>query len=492
MRILPLLCFWVSLVFAASLCYGDDKTVEVVGFGECADCEQSNIKTKHAFSGLRVTIDCKPENGHFKTRGVGELDEEGKFKVSVHHKIVKDGQLNEECYAQLHSASAAPCPTHNGLESSKLSCGLTYKYPPPPKLSPLPKFPHPNLKNFGHPFHFPPKVFPPLPPKFTIYNSKSHFPPPIPIYKEAHFHQPLYHQYLLQEATSTTSSYLQELPPLIPSTRSPSTTTIAASLRTLIQEATSTTSSYLQEATSLRQSPIIKKPLPPPFLLQEATSTTSSFLQSHFHHQFPTGATPPVPTRSHFQPLPPPVPISTNFHQPVYKLPPVPLQEPFQSYLHQQEASTSSYIQEAASTTYTYIQEASSTTNSYLQETTSSTTIPVFKKPFPPIPIQELPPPKKPLPPPVPIFKKPLPPPVPIFKKPFLPPIPIYKPKPPIFHKPLPPFPKIPPFFKKPWPPIPTTPLLPKLPPIPKLHPKYFPHPKFKKFPPLPPIPSHP
>ncbi|KAK7834225.1 proline-rich protein 4 [Quercus suber] len=58
--------------------------------------------------GLRVTIDCKPENGHFKTRGVGKLDE------------VKDGKLNEECYAQLHSASAAPCPTHNGLESSKV------------------------------------------------------------------------------------------------------------------------------------------------------------------------------------------------------------------------------------------------------------------------------------------------------------------------------------------------------------------------------------
>ena len=74
----------------------------------------------HHCAGLRVTIDCKPENGHFKTRGVGELDEEGKFKVSVHHKIVKDGQLNEECYAQLHSASAAPCPTHNGLESSKV------------------------------------------------------------------------------------------------------------------------------------------------------------------------------------------------------------------------------------------------------------------------------------------------------------------------------------------------------------------------------------
>ena len=69
---------------------------------------------------LRVTINCKPENGHFKTRGVGKLDEEGKFKVSVHRKIVKDGKLNEECYAQLHSASAAPCPAHNGLESSKV------------------------------------------------------------------------------------------------------------------------------------------------------------------------------------------------------------------------------------------------------------------------------------------------------------------------------------------------------------------------------------
>ena len=69
---------------------------------------------------LRVTIDCKPENGHLKTRGVGKLDEEGKFKVSVHRKIVKDEKLNEECYAQLHSASVAPCPAHNGLESSKV------------------------------------------------------------------------------------------------------------------------------------------------------------------------------------------------------------------------------------------------------------------------------------------------------------------------------------------------------------------------------------
>jgi len=71
-------------------------------------------------TGLPVTIDCKLENGHLKTRGVGKLDEEGKFKMSIHCKILKDGKLSEECYAQLHSASAAPYPAQNGLESSKV------------------------------------------------------------------------------------------------------------------------------------------------------------------------------------------------------------------------------------------------------------------------------------------------------------------------------------------------------------------------------------
>ena len=50
-------------------------------------------------TGLPVTIDCKLENGHLKTTGVGKLNEEGKFKVSIHCKIVKDGKLNEDCYA---------------------------------------------------------------------------------------------------------------------------------------------------------------------------------------------------------------------------------------------------------------------------------------------------------------------------------------------------------------------------------------------------------
>ena len=46
------MCFWATLLFIASFYYGDHKTVEVVGQGECADCEQSNIKTKHAYTGM--------------------------------------------------------------------------------------------------------------------------------------------------------------------------------------------------------------------------------------------------------------------------------------------------------------------------------------------------------------------------------------------------------------------------------------------------------
>jgi len=46
----------VSLLFAATFCYAGDKTVEVVGTGECADCAESNIKTVHAFSGKHVFL----------------------------------------------------------------------------------------------------------------------------------------------------------------------------------------------------------------------------------------------------------------------------------------------------------------------------------------------------------------------------------------------------------------------------------------------------
>ncbi|XP_009590742.1 uncharacterized protein LOC107807629 [Nicotiana tabacum] len=201
--------FSVSLLlFAVTFCYADDKTIQVVGIGECADCKESNIKTSHAFSGLRVTIDCKVENGEIKTMGEGKLNKDGKFVVSLPQKMVKDGKLKEDCYAQLHSASAAPCPAHNGIESSKVvvikskndekhtlkpagnlkfSTALCtsaflwphYKYPPLPKLPPFPKIHSWKKKHF-------PKMYLPLPPIHKkpfppIY--KKPFPPSIPIYK---------------------------------------------------------------------------------------------------------------------------------------------------------------------------------------------------------------------------------------------------------------------------------------------------------------------
>lgn len=174
MRILSLargalLCFFLSLALAASFSYAEDKEVEVVGVGECADCAQNNFDIKQAFEGLHVTIDCKAPEGHFKTRGKADLDEHGHFKVSLPKDIVKDGgELKEECYAQLHSASSAPCPAHESLESSKivLSQGKTaekntFGLPGNLKFSPITC----ASKFFWHHFHNHPFFHHPSPPK---------------------------------------------------------------------------------------------------------------------------------------------------------------------------------------------------------------------------------------------------------------------------------------------------------------------------------------
>ncbi|KAA8536014.1 hypothetical protein F0562_028492 [Nyssa sinensis] len=242
-----LLGFWLLfLIFAVSFCYGDDKTVEVVGIGECADCAESNVKASEAFSGLSVNIDCKLANGEVKTRGVGKLDEEGKFKISLPQAIVKDGKLKEECFAQLHSASAVPCPVHNGIEDSKIvfkskidgkqtfgpaeklkfsrvTCTSDFtfdrlklrppKFPPSLRITYLGKKPlFPSVPIYKKPFPpsvpiykkpFPPSVpiyKKPFPPSVPIY--KKPFPPPVPIYKK-----PL---------PPLVPMYKKPLPPLVP------------------------------------------------------------------------------------------------------------------------------------------------------------------------------------------------------------------------------------------------------------------------------------
>ncbi|PIA55479.1 hypothetical protein AQUCO_00700046v1, partial [Aquilegia coerulea] len=194
-----------------SFCYCHEKSVEVIGVGECSDCAQNNIENKHAVSGLPVAIDCKAADGTFKTRGVGELDEEGKFKVVLPSEIVKDnGELEEECFAQLHSASSSPCATNNGLEALKIvfkskdnekitfhpagklvfspnTCTSAhlwphFKYPPLPKLPPFPKMfnfpPHPPL--VFPPFHKPPVYTKPPPTPVPSYSPPVYTKPPSP------------------------------------------------------------------------------------------------------------------------------------------------------------------------------------------------------------------------------------------------------------------------------------------------------------------------
>lgn len=200
------------LLTAASFGYADQKTVEVVGFGECADCLQKNITNSHAVKGLKVTIDCKHGNGEMKTRGAGELDEEGKFRVEVPQELVENGKLKEECYARLHSASDILCPPSNGVESSKiafvsesdgkhtfspvaklkfspLTCTSAFLWPFP-KLH-FPKFSFPENPFFKKPFPSIPKFKKPIPcvPIFKkriphVPILKKPLPPHVPIHKK--------------------------------------------------------------------------------------------------------------------------------------------------------------------------------------------------------------------------------------------------------------------------------------------------------------------
>ncbi|XP_039040834.1 proline-rich protein 4-like isoform X3 [Hibiscus syriacus] len=219
MQVLPvrggaLVCCFLYL-FVVGFSNADGKTVEVVGVGECADCAENNFETSKAFSGLRVNIDCKPKNGeYFNKRGSGELDKEGNFKVSLPEEMVKDGELMEECYAQLHSVLDEPCPAHDGIESVKIvlkstsdekhNFGLKGKlrfspvtcasatfwhHPPLPKWNhpPLPTFPLPPSNGFHFHHHhpiFPPIYMKPLPPSVPV--SK---PPPVPVYENHFLHQ---------------------------------------------------------------------------------------------------------------------------------------------------------------------------------------------------------------------------------------------------------------------------------------------------------------
>ncbi|KAL0454122.1 UNVERIFIED_CONTAM: Proline-rich protein 4 [Sesamum latifolium] len=378
------------LLLAVSFCSGDDKTFEVVGTGECADCKENNFKTSHAVSGLHVTIDCKLPTGEIKRVGDGDLDEEGKFKVSLPHEIIEDEQkLKHECYAQLHSAAAVPCPAHKGLDASKIvfkgkttfgpaknlqfSTALCtskflwpyFKYPPLPKTHPwkkkFPKINFPPLKNFGHPWlhhPFPPLYKPkPLPPPIPIYKPPvvKPLPPPVPIYKPPVI-KPLPPPVPIYKPKPKPPVVVKPLPPPVPIYKP-------------------------------KPKPPIVKPLPPPVPIYK-----------------------PKPKPPVVKPLPPPVPI----YKPKPKPPVVkPLPPPIPIYKPKPKP-------------------------------------PVVIKPLPPpVPIYKPPVVTKPLPPPIPLYpippffhKKPCPP------LPKLPPFPKIPPK--YFHHPKFGFPPLPPSIPHP------------------------------------------
>ncbi|XP_039040831.1 proline-rich protein 4-like [Hibiscus syriacus] len=311
-----LVCFFLYL-FVVGFSNADGKKVEVVGVGECADCAENNFETSKAFSGLRVNIDCKQENGkYFKTRGSGELDKHGNFKVLLPVEMVKYGELKEECYAQLHSVSAEPCPAHDGMESVKIvlkstsdekhNFGLKGKlrfspvtcasatfwphlqFPPLPKWNhpPLPTFPVPPLTGFHFHHHHP--IFPtiykkPLPPSVPV--SK---PPPVPVYEK-----PLPPPVPIYKPPPV-PKYKKPLPPPVPVYKKPLPPPV----------------------------PVYKKPHPPPFPVYKKPLPPPVPIYRKPHP-------PPVPVYK--KPLPPPIPIYKPPPVPVYKkpLPPsVPVYKP--------------------------------------------------------------------------------------------------------------------------------------------------------------------
>ncbi|WVZ58082.1 hypothetical protein U9M48_008390 [Paspalum notatum var. saurae] len=83
----------------------------VVGLAKCADCTRKNMKAEAAFNGLQVAVKCKNADGVFETKAHGEVGKSGTFSVPLAADLLgEDGELKQDCFAQLHSASNQPCP----------------------------------------------------------------------------------------------------------------------------------------------------------------------------------------------------------------------------------------------------------------------------------------------------------------------------------------------------------------------------------------------
>lgn len=58
-----------------------------------------------------MAVKCKNADGVFETKALGEVDKSGAFNVPLAADLLRqDGELKQDCFAQLHSAANQPCP----------------------------------------------------------------------------------------------------------------------------------------------------------------------------------------------------------------------------------------------------------------------------------------------------------------------------------------------------------------------------------------------
>ncbi|WVZ56215.1 hypothetical protein U9M48_006783 [Paspalum notatum var. saurae] len=108
----------IAMGFASAVQGATAPPVVVVGLAKCSDCTRKNMNAEAAFRGLQVAVKCKNSEGEYESTAVGQVDKSGAFSVPLAADLVGDnGELKRDCFAQLHSASSAPCP---GQEPSRI------------------------------------------------------------------------------------------------------------------------------------------------------------------------------------------------------------------------------------------------------------------------------------------------------------------------------------------------------------------------------------
>ncbi|CAN6301574.1 unnamed protein product [Urochloa humidicola] len=170
----------------------------VVGSIKCLDCSPNGVDAEDAFKGLQVAINCQSgADGAYETKAVGPLDDAGVFRIPLAADLLRDdGNLDHDCYAQLHSAHNTPCvgqappriaPAQDGTAPAATSatylaaasdtvlspvacaCGKKKKHfmfgppPPPPRPTPTPNPPATPTYGPPTPTPTPPEPKPPAP-----------------------------------------------------------------------------------------------------------------------------------------------------------------------------------------------------------------------------------------------------------------------------------------------------------------------------------------